>query len=511
MIKGKSKWKLITLCCILCCVFCSLSVPVLAKAASGKLTEEDDTKEIGVYGKTERNIANEYTVEVKNKKAELTVDGNITLKVSKIPSDAVTLAAYYIPQTETESWSWFENCLAEKKVSAKPLHIMDVYFLNASGSRINANGAEITISCKHCGSIPMVCSVDTDGNAAVLWSASGSKSQTAFTANGSHYYIIAEKIASDNGNNDNNNNNNGNNNNDNNNNTPGDDNGNDNKPGDNNDNHQPDSTPDSDKPSNNKPGNKPNGGNQPDQNQKPESGDKPYIEGKSEINGWDNIENQLETAKEKERITVEMNGTTVVPGKVIDIIKGKDVTIVFDMGGGIVWTVNGKDITTDQVGDIDFCVTVGSQSGNTIPADIINRVTGERFYMNLTLAYDGEFGFKATLTLNVDKKNAGLYANLFYYNPETGKLEYICADQIDEDGNVELTFTHASDYTIVIDEGEMKETADTGDGEDNPSVPATSDNGLKAWKMAWIMLIGSMVIVIGIGTFYITKRKKENE
>ena len=32
-----------------------------------------------------------------------------------------------------------------------------------------------------------------------------------------------------------------------------------------------------------------------------------------------------------------------------------------------------------------------------------------------------------------------------------GELEFISAGQIDPDGNVELVFTHASDYTIVVD------------------------------------------------------------
>ena len=43
----------------------------------------------------------------------------------------------------------------------------------------------------------------------------------------------------------------------------------------------------------------------------------------------------------------------------------------------------------------------------------------------MTLAYDGEFGFTATLTVNMESKNAGLYANLFYYNEQTGELEFI--------------------------------------------------------------------------------------
>ena len=47
--------------------------------------------------------------------------------------------------------------------------------------------------------------------------------------------------------------------------------------------------------------------------------------------------------------------------------------------------------------------------------------------------------------------STGLYANMFYFNEKTGELEFICADEIAEDGTAELTFTHASDYAIVID------------------------------------------------------------
>lgn len=42
-------------------------------------------------------------------------------------------------------------------------------------------------------------------------------------------------------------------------------------------------------------------------------------------------------------VTVDMNGTTVVPGDIFDNIKDRDVTIVFDMGNGITWSVNGQD------------------------------------------------------------------------------------------------------------------------------------------------------------------------
>ena len=38
---------------------------------------------------------------------------------------------------------------------------------------------------------------------------------------------------------------------------------------------------------------------------------------------------------------------------VIDSIKGKDTTLVLDMGNGLSWKIYGKDIT-DAAGDIDF-------------------------------------------------------------------------------------------------------------------------------------------------------------
>ena len=104
---------------------------------------------------------------------------------------------------------------------------------------------------------------------------------------------------------------------------------------------------------------------------------KPYIKDDSGKEGWDIIKPQLEEAKSGDTVTVAMNGTTVVPKDVIDSIKGKDTTLVLDMGNGLSWKIYGKDIT-DAAGDIDFDVTVGADAGKSIPVDVINNVTGER-------------------------------------------------------------------------------------------------------------------------------------
>ena len=258
------------------------------------------------------------------------------------------------------------------------------------------------------------------------------------------------------------------------------------------------------------------------QNQKPqpntdngkEKGDsiKPYIKDDSGKEGWDVIKPQLEEAKAGDTVTVAMNGTTVVPKDVIDSIKGKDTTLVLDMGNGLSWKIYGKDIT-DAAGDIDFDVTVGADAGKSIPVDVINNVTGERSSMNLTLAYDGEFGFTATLTVNMESKNAGLYANLFYYNEQTGELEFISAGQIDPDGNVELVFTHASDYTIVVDAKIMSDNGQA-DNKSDETIPApkTDDSTSKyAWNNTIIIIIGICIILIVFGAVFYVRKKSGSE
>ena len=253
---------------------------------------------------------------------------------------------------------------------------------------------------------------------------------------------------------------------------------------------------------------------QPDTDNGNEKGDsiKPYIKDDSGKEGWDVIKPQLEEAKSGDTVTVVMNGTTVVPKDVIDSIKGKDTTLVLDMGNGLSWKIYGKDIT-DAAGDIDFDVTVGADAGKSIPVDVINNVTGERSSLNLTLAYDGEFGFTATLTVNMESKNAGLYANLFYYNEQTGELEFISAGQINADGNVELEFTHASDYTIVVDAKIMSDNGQA-DNKADETIPAskTDDSTSKyTWNNTIIIIIGICIMLIVIGAIFYVRKKSGSE
>ena len=240
----------------------------------------------------------------------------------------------------------------------------------------------------------------------------------------------------------------------------------------------------------------------------------PFIKGEDGKTGWDVIRAEEEKAQEGSTINVDMNGSVVVPGDIFDSIKGKDITITFDMGNGILWSVDGKSITTDKAGDIDFSVKTET---NAIPVDIVNNVTGERYSIQISLAYEGEFGFTAVLSIGLGKENAGYTASLYYYNESTGELEFICSDEVAEDGTVSLAFTHASDYVIAID-GEQEEESGNATEPEQPDTPDKDSTGQaeespqagQAWRPWWLIVVGALVIIMGIGVFFVVKKKEED-
>ncbi len=241
----------------------------------------------------------------------------------------------------------------------------------------------------------------------------------------------------------------------------------------------------------------------------------PFIKDADGKIGWDVIRAEEEKAEEGSVISVDMNGSTVVPGDIFDSIRGKDITITFDMGNGILWNVDGKSITTDKAGDIDFTVTTGT---NAVPVDIVNNAAGKRYSIQISLSYEGEFGFTAVLSIGLGRENAGYTASLYYYKESTGELEFICSDEVAEDGTVSLAFTHASDYVITIDgdgeeeSGSLTEPAQPEKQDGDSTKPAEEiPQAGQAWRPWRLIVAGALVIIMGIGIFFVMKKKGDNE
>ncbi|MBU5433269.1 S-layer homology domain-containing protein [Intestinimonas sp. MSJ-38] len=160
----------------------------------------------------------------------------------------------------------------------------------------------------------------------------------------------------------------------------------------------------------------------------------------------DRIARELKNAKEGSTVTIDMKGETKIPASTTKEIAGKDVTVELDMGGGMVWSFNGLDVPKGGV-SLNLGVKTGTK---TIPAKVINALTGETTTIQLQLDHNGPFGMSLKLSVDLDKKHDGLYANLYFYNLKSGELEFQSAGLI-SGGKASWVFDHASDYAIVID------------------------------------------------------------
>ena len=181
-----------------------------------------------------------------------------------------------------------------------------------------------------------------------------------------------------------------------------------------------------------------------------------------------NVIEAVNKAKAGSTIRVNLKKTTKIPANVFENIKGKDVTVTFKVSDQASWIINGKDITGNVTAPIDLGLVVGTSD---IPKQKVTALADGDETIQLSLNYDGVFGFEGILRLSVGKDYSGKIANLYYYNETTGKFEYYQAVQVKEDGTVDFKFSHASDYVIVLNETDMSQT--TGSV---IASPKTSDN-----------------------------------
>ena len=160
---------------------------------------------------------------------------------------------------------------------------------------------------------------------------------------------------------------------------------------------------------------------------------------------------KIEDAQNGDTVAITLRtGQTELDKEVFEELSGKDVTLEVSLPGGVTWTVNGQDIPENaDLSGIDMGVSMDT---STIPVNLINAVTGEMDAVQFTLAHDGAFGFTMTLTAPVGAENAGLWANLYYYDESAGKMVYQTSALVDEDGHAALPFDHASQYALVLDD-----------------------------------------------------------
>ena len=164
----------------------------------------------------------------------------------------------------------------------------------------------------------------------------------------------------------------------------------------------------------------------------------PYIEGSFQKKGWDAVNDLIKTSKEKDTISIIMNGARTLPASVLSGIKGKDISLNLDMENGFIWKINGTSITAETPADIDLSVT---NTAEYIPAALYSLISTNQNDFGFHLGRNGTFDFPAVLSVKADASCAGLMANLFWYDVENGVLQ--CIQTVTVGGAFERSIPYA--------------------------------------------------------------------
>lgn len=212
------------------------------------------------------------------------------------------------------------------------------------------------------------------------------------------------------------------------------------------------------------------------------------------------IVNTINKAGKGEFVRVDMGNATVVSREILEAAKGKDVNIQLNMNG-YTWTINGASILANDLKDINLKVIPDT---NNIPSETIQALAGDNPTRQLTLLHEGDFGFKATLTINMGNEYSGKYGNLYYHDSD-GKMVFINAGKISPNGDVSLEFSHASDYVIVMNDKKMSQTdvpssiapmADDKQKVNQNKSPKTGDNGIGVvWMLCGLSALGVICFI----------------
>ena len=168
----------------------------------------------------------------------------------------------------------------------------------------------------------------------------------------------------------------------------------------------------------------------------------PYIEGSFQKKGWDAVNDLIKASKEKDTISITLNGSRTLPASVLSGIKGKDISLNLDMENGFIWKINGTSITAETPADTDLSVT---NTAEYIPAALYSLISTNQNDFGFHLGRNGAFDFPAVLSVKADASCAGLMANLFWYDVENGVLQ--CIQTVTVGGAFERSIPYA-DFTL---------------------------------------------------------------
>ena len=175
--------------------------------------------------------------------------------------------------------------------------------------------------------------------------------------------------------------------------------------------------------------------------------------------GWEAIEATFEMTTMP--VVVELNLETEVPATVFEKAAATSTPLVFEANKDAVWSIEPTDI---NVAEVVQPVNLGIENDSAVipkqvTDEIDNNPTDQKVDRTFDIKHEGNFGFKANLTIKAKNPSQGKYANLYWYRPDIGKLTFVDFARVNEMNEATFTMTHASSYAVIISDKIMSDAS----------------------------------------------------
>ena len=227
-------------------------------------------------------------------------------------------------------------------------------------------------------------------------------------------------------------------------------------------------TPDEPKQDDSKPENNNNNNNSNDN-----GSDSAGTSSTPETVNWNEVSSSVqdkvtEIAQNPAIATVNMNmvctGEVQVPQKVLNTIKGTNVTVAFHSGNGVAMSISGQDLKNKDLSKIQNIDLTVDQASNNIPSNVVAAKTSAPT-RQLAIKDTGSFGVNVNIHVNVGKENAGKTANMYRYNAEKGHLEYCGSFTVTSNGQSMFALKRGGNYLVTVTERRPSESVWFAEGD----------------------------------------------
>ena len=164
--------------------------------------------------------------------------------------------------------------------------------------------------------------------------------------------------------------------------------------------------------------------------------------------GWTYAANYIKYMGSGSSVTIDMNEEDTIPASVTKAMKGRNVNVKFVLENGVVFTINGKNITNADEIDISTKYNTGNVPKKLVQAAYKKNKAVSAAQISID---NNSFGAEASVTVKFSTKRAGYKAKLYRYNESKGTLTLVDSAKVQDNGK--CTFgdvTRGGDFVIVL-------------------------------------------------------------